>query len=808
MSVLGGFLLSHIAVAGPVHAFYADEHNTSPTTPIGNRILELDIATMQLVNSVDVPGLLGHHADNTYNSKIYGVPKGSGFVNIIELRKDQSGTSSMQVTGKINLIHMPRSGDAYNKKYNIVLMAARNRPMGSFIDVDTDTVVGTIGEEVDCTLTDGSRLLSHSDANTVAAATKYQCIHTDHGGDQISGHPYWLTPDYAAIVDRTNNQISVYNIWQEGSQIKSALVNRLPTRTSVHQIVPRDRTNLPPNEQADFYAVEEGRHANPVDYSGGIPHALLKMKLTTNGLQLVRRMNLQRTQILPKVKADRILNSCINIYRSTFNQALTGPSQSREDQYNQLFAREGITRSPDQDAYNDFPIDCFYPGIPGGHNADFAPNNKHLYVPMAGGAVSVIDVNRWKIANNIDIGIRSGVGHFCFSEKNNVALSSNHGDTFGNGFRSSFTRSIRYINSERPIGYYWIKLPFTKNGVATTYQSHSCYVDKNEDYYYNFYTDGGIFYRIDLKGVFNNPTNGSSNLVVDSIYTGGVPIQGSYIDLDNIWFSNSNTVFAANNDDAQSDGSPIVIDVLQNDTGDSLVLESVDPAGHGTVSIVNGKLNYTPVVGFSGTDTFWYGISSPTNNAWEWALVTVVVNSNISPSPLKANDDIVTAANNGSTTIDVLANDTGTGIYIGWFDRPQNGTLELLGGKFSYTPNSGFSGTEDLWYELIDATGQTTWGHLVITVPINGGSVATANNDVASVKLGNSVVIDVLANDTGSGLSLDAVDAVWTGSISIANGKIVYQANGGETGTVAVWYGMSDSNGNSDWALITITINP
>jgi len=525
------------SVPDKVFAFYADEHNdfndTTTGEGTGGRVLQIDIENMRLANSIDAPGIHVHHADNAFNSKIYGVPKGSNFVNVIELQRDTNDSISMQITKQITLTHKPRSADAYNKKYNVVLMAATNRPMGSFINTETDEVVGTIGEETDCTLTDGTRLLSHSDANTPEGALKYQCMVVDHGGDQVSGHPYWLTEDIAAIVDRSNRQISVYRINQVGTQLRATLMNRVATRTSVHQIVPRDRNHLPADQQADFYAVEEGKHADPDDFSGGIAHALIHLKLTTGGLRLVRRMDLQRPEVLPKEKAERILNACISIYRGTFTEALTGPSQTREDRYNELFRQEGITRNPDQDPYNDFPVDCFYPGIPGGHNADFAPNNKHLYINMAGGALSVVDVNRWKIANNIDIGIRTAPGHTCFSEKNNVAITSNHGfsSIFGG---EAMTRSIRYINSERPIGYYWIKIPFAREHITDTAISHSCYVDKSGDNYYNFYVDGGTFYKIDMSRVFNNPRNGSSDLVTDSLYTGGIPIQGSYINMKNI----------------------------------------------------------------------------------------------------------------------------------------------------------------------------------------------------------------------------------------------------------------------------------
>ncbi|HIP81095.1 MAG TPA: hypothetical protein EYH16_01620 [Leucothrix mucor] len=807
LTLTSALLASQSGYAGPVHAFIADEHNDGPTTPTGNRILEIDVENMSLVNSLDVPGILGHHADSGFNSKIYGVPKGSGFVNVIELRKDQNGTTSMEKTKEIPLMHKPRSGDAYNDKYKIILMTARNRPMGSFINVETDEVVGTIGENVDCTLTDGSQLLSHSDANTIAAATKYQCETGSHGGDQVSGHPYWLTSDIAAIVDRTNKQISTYRIWQEGTQIKSALLNHLPTRTSIHQIVNRDRTNLTGSQAADFYAVEEGEHVNGNDYSVGIPHALLKLKLRSTGLTLERRMDLQRTQKFSKAKSDRILQSCISIYRSTFRQALTGPSRERERRYNELFAREGVIRSTDQDVNNDFPVDCFYAGIPGGHNGDFAPNNKHLYVGMAGGAMSIIDVDRWKIANNIDIGIQTGPGHMCFSEKHNVGLSTNHG--FSSVFGRSMHRSIRYINSERPIGYYWIGLPFTRENIINTAQSHTCYVDDSGDNYYNFFADGGVFYKIDMSGVFNNPTNGSTALVVDSLYTGGIPIQGSYIDVDDIRSTTPNAPFVANNDTAESDGSAITVDVLANDTGTGLVLEAVYSSSNSQASNVGGQISYTPNSGFSGTDTVWYAVSSTTANNWEWAALTVTVEPTVQPVTLEANKDIASTTSGKAVTIDLFANDKGTGLRTGWIDRSIGGNVTTIAnGTITYTPSATFTGEENFWYELIDSSGQTTWGNVVITVekppkPVND---VTAVDDTATVARGGTVTIDVIANDTGRSLEIYEIDSPWMGILSIVNNKLVYTATSNLTGTIDIWYGVKDPSWNDSWAKVTMTV--
>ncbi len=775
------------AHASPIHAFFADEHNSST----GNRILEIDLDTMTLVNSLNVPGLSGHHADNTFNSKIYAVPKDSGFINVIKLRKDQNGSTSMENIKQIKLIHEPRSGDAYNKKFNVVLMAANNRPMGSFINVETDEVVGTIGENVDCLLTDGSWLLDHTDANTFQGATKYHCANTDHGGNQISGHPYWLTSNHAAIIDRANRLIAVYYVWQDGNSLKSRIINYVQTRTSVHQIVPRDRSNLPANEQADFYAVEEGRHANPTDYSGGIAHALIKLKLTDAGLQFVKRMYLQRTQVLSKAKADRILSACVANYRNTNNYR---HGRTRAQAYDDLFDAEGIVRSPDQDYNNDFPVDCFYPGIPGGHNADFAPNNKHLYVPMAGGAVSIIDVNRWKIVNNVDIGVGSGPGHVCFSKKHGLALTANH----ANGA----VRVIRNINTNRPTISQYLVLPFKHEGISSTYQAHSCYVDQSGDYFYNFWTDGGVFFKIDLNKVKNNTVNGSSAPIVDWVYTGGIPIQGSYISLANIMQTGSYLPFTVKNDFANSGDSGVFIDVLKNDTGSNLSLEAVDPAAHGTVSIANGKLHYVPYAGFSGVEEFWYGASSSSANDWKWGLVTLNVTSSVQSSPLKAYKDVVSTSVDTAISIDVLANDKGNNIRIGLYDDPDNGQTTIANNQLVYSPDNGFSGVDSFWYEVVDATGQTTWGNIIVTV----GSSLIARNDWVSVKRGDAIDIDVLDNDAGSNLSISAVDPIWTGSVSIKNNKIHYVASGDFIGDINVWYGATDAQGNDEWAMIGISI--
>ncbi len=774
------------ATGDAIHAYYADEHNVSPNNPTGNRILEFDIDNMQLVNALDVPGLKGHHADNGFNSKIYGVPKASNFVNAIDLRKDQSGNTTMKLTKQIKLIHQPRSGDAYNQKYNIILMAAKNRPMGSFINVETDEVVGTIGENVDCKLTDGSRLLSHADANTPEGAMKYQCAHKDFGGNQISGHPYWLTTDYAAIVDRSNRQISVYKVWEQGGKIKSRLVNHLKTRTSIHQIIPRDRTQLPGSQQADFYAIEEGNQGSQNRY--GVPHALLKLKLTTAGLKLVKRMNLARSRGLSRYYADYLKRGCRAIATD-----YSGASASRRYYaFKRLFNRIGMYSYADQDYRVDFPVECLSAKENGGHNADFtnsfAPDNNRLFVGTAGGYMHIIDVNSWKVINTVSTGgmegVKSGSGHTCFAPQKGLAIVTNHQANYQTVINLATNRKIKDIY-----------LPFEREGIFNATQSHTCYVDKANKYYYNAWTDGGVFYKIDLDSLS----------LVDSVYVGGIPIQGNYISLSNIKTTTPTVVFAVNNDTATSDGTAITIDVLANDTGENLMITAAGDQMHGTLEIVNGKLYYTPNQGFSGTDEIWYGVISGGDYSNEkWALVTVTVNSSTPPAVLKAKPDSANTTSGTPVTIDVLANDTGNGLTIGWVDDAYGGTVVKQNGKLVYTPKADFSGTDEFWYELKSSNGEFTAAKVTVTVTGSAPAIST-QDDTATVVQGDSVTIDVLGNDTGADLRIFDTGDVWTGTFSVTDNKIVYNATG-ETGTAEIWYGVKDASGNESWSKVTITI--
>ena len=92
--------------------------------------------------------------------------------------------------------------------------------------------------------------------------------------------------------------------------------------------------------------------------------------------------------------------------------------------------------------------------------------------------------------------------------------------------------------------------------------------------------------------------------------------------------------------------------------------------------------------------------------------------------------------------------------------------------------------------------------------PIASNTAPVANEDVISVVQNTSITIDPIANDTGTGLTLNAPN-VWSlrgGRVSLSSNKLSYQSNASFTGTDKIWYSVTDSQGRSGFSVVTITV--
>ncbi|MCA9190076.1 MAG: cadherin-like domain-containing protein, partial [Planctomycetales bacterium] len=235
------------------------------------------------------------------------------------------------------------------------------------------------------------------------------------------------------------------------------------------------------------------------------------------------------------------------------------------------------------------------------------------------------------------------------------------------------------------------------------------------------------------------------------------------------------------------------------------------------------------------------------------ATVSITV-SGINDAPVAVDDSDSTTENTG-ITVDVLANDTD----VDTDDGPANfsldsidsvvvsglsidptlvtGTVSIVGNQIQFTPGTDFDELDDLDvatvtidYTMSDDLGATDTGQLVITVNgLNDAPIAV--DDMFGTSENTPLTVDVLANDTDvdgddspANFSLDSIDSIvvagLTTGASLVAGSVVINAGQidfdpatdfdelreGATATVTVGYTMSDDQGATSSATLTITV--
>ena len=270
--------------------------------------------------------------------------------------------------------------------------------------------------------------------------------------------------------------------------------------------------------------------------------------------------------------------------------------------------------------------------------------------------------------------------------------------------------------------------------------------------------------------------------------------------------------------------TPVLIDVPSNDsdpdgTIDLSTVTITDPPDHGTITTISGitgAVTYVPNPGFFGTDTFVYQICD-NGGLCDTATVTITIKA-----PPIAVDDVTTTPFQTPVTINVLSNDSdpdGTLVpsTVTVTSGPSHGTItnvNLTNGQISYTPATGFTGTDFFTYQVCDNDGQCDTATVAISVnaPILHPPVAT--DDSTTTPRNTSVVIDVLSNDSDPDGTLVPSTVTVTvppvhGTIVLINptsGEVTYQPTTGFSGTDQFTYQVCDNDGLCDTAIVVVHI--
>jgi RHS repeat-associated protein len=264
-------------------------------------------------------------------------------------------------------------------------------------------------------------------------------------------------------------------------------------------------------------------------------------------------------------------------------------------------------------------------------------------------------------------------------------------------------------------------------------------------------------------------------------------------------------------------GTQLTPSVLANDSdpdGDGIHFDSYgSQPQHGRLVGSSGSppTTYSPNFGYTGTDSFTYRICDDHNACSGYATVTFnVVNS----APV-AGDDTFTV-HGGTQLSSVLANDSdpdGDGIrFDSYGSQPQHGYLVGSSGSSptSYTPNSGYTGTDSFTYRICDDLGACSAYATVTLNVVNSAPVAV---DDSFTVHGGMQLSSVLVNDydpNGDGIRFDSYGSQPQHGYLVGSAgspPISYSPNSGYTGTDSFTYRICDDLGAcSNYATVTFFV--
>ncbi|WP_431685641.1 tandem-95 repeat protein [Hahella sp. NBU794] len=274
---------------------------------------------------------------------------------------------------------------------------------------------------------------------------------------------------------------------------------------------------------------------------------------------------------------------------------------------------------------------------------------------------------------------------------------------------------------------------------------------------------------------------------------------------------------------ATNTGAPVSIDVAANDTDiddavDATTLTIVATPSQGAAVVNAGKIDYTPVAGFSGSDSFSYTVKDGQGALSNVAIVIVNVNgSNVLPN---AADDSATTDEDTAVDIAVLDNDTDSdGVLqastVTLIANASHGaaTVNATTGVIRYEPEENYHGADSFTYIVKDNGGSAS-NIATVAVTVNSVNDApVAKNDAARILEVSAHAINVLANDMDvdgvlQPATVEIVAAPLHGvvNINVSTGAVSYTPSSTFSGTDQFQYRVKDdSDALSNTATVTLT---
>ncbi|WP_010245943.1 S-layer homology domain-containing protein, partial [Acetivibrio cellulolyticus] len=243
--------------------------------------------------------------------------------------------------------------------------------------------------------------------------------------------------------------------------------------------------------------------------------------------------------------------------------------------------------------------------------------------------------------------------------------------------------------------------------------------------------------------------------------------------------------------------------------GDTLTYTKATDPANGTVTVAaDGNWTYTPNKDYNGTDSFTVEVSDGKGGTAISTVTITVTPVNDAPT---VPDYSVTTPEDTAVSGTVVGKDIdGDTLTYTKATNPKNGTVSVAAdGKWTYTPNKDYNGTDSFTVEVSDGKGGKAISKVTITVtPVN--DAPTVPDYHVSTPEDTAVTGTVVGKDIdGDTLTYAKATNPTNGTVTVAaDGKWTYTPNKDYNGTDSFTVEVSDGKGGKAISKITIDITP
>ncbi|MCA1799652.1 MAG: tandem-95 repeat protein, partial [Xanthomonadaceae bacterium] len=270
--------------------------------------------------------------------------------------------------------------------------------------------------------------------------------------------------------------------------------------------------------------------------------------------------------------------------------------------------------------------------------------------------------------------------------------------------------------------------------------------------------------------------------------------------------------------------TPVTITLTGGDVdGDPLAFAVATPPASGSLGTItqltptSASVTYSPNTDFNGTDSFTITTNDGTVAS---APATVALTVNPVNDPPVANDGAATTEEDIAVTITLTGSDIdGDPLTFAIAGGPSNGALGTItqvndtSAEVTYTPTTGFSGSDSFSYTASDATVTSAPATISITVT-PGNAPPVANSAMPSTDEDAPVVITLTGSDADSDpLTFAIATGPGNGALSAiapvdaTSAQVTYTPSANFSGSDSFTFTVNDGTETSPSATVSLTVN-